>query len=61
MIIKDTSTGLYCIAYNAQLDMCLWGNEHNAIVFENAEAVIADMNNQDAQQDRFIGQNPRPR
>lgn len=63
-IIKDTLTGLFCTSYSTQLENCDWGNENNAVKFatlELAQSTAEDMNGQSGQQDRFIGQNPRPR
>lgn len=63
-VIKDTVTGLFCTSYNVVLENCQWGNSGDAVEFptlENAQAAAEDMNGQASQQDRFIGQNPKPR
>lgn len=63
-VVRDTVTDLFLTSYSTVLENCSWGNAVDAIEFEDvpaAETVANNLNGQQSQQDRFIGQNPPPR
>lgn len=61
-VVKDTVTGLFLTYYSTLLENCLFGNVGDAIHYNEEDATTtANDLNQQANADRFIGQNPPPR